>query len=140
LAQPISVTATANAAPPPGIPDGWSDAYAYVNGIRVHYYHAVPAPGTPVIVMVHGVTDIGPCWTTLTWQLQDAYDIDMLDTRGHGMSDPFSSGDNGDTLVKDVVDFVRVMKFDKPILMGHLMGAATVCASARNTRRRFLFQ
>jgi pimeloyl-ACP methyl ester carboxylesterase len=89
----------------PGIPEGWSDGYVYANGIRLHYYHAVPAPGKPVIVMVHGVTDIGLSWTTLTWKLQGSY---------------------GNTLVKDVVEFVRVMKFDKPILMGHSMGAATV--------------
>jgi pimeloyl-ACP methyl ester carboxylesterase len=120
------VAATAHAAPPPGIPDGWSDGYVYANGIRIHYYHAVPAPGKPVIVMVHGVTDIGLCWTTLTWKLQDAYDVYMVDTRGHGLSDPFSASDNGDTLIKDVVEFVHTMKFEKPILMGHSMGAATV--------------
>src|SRR3990170_2950773 len=108
------------------IPDGWSDGYAYVNGIRVHYYHARPAQGKPVMVMVHGVTDIGLCWTTLTLKLQDSYDIYMLDARGHGLSDPFTPSDNGETLIKDVVDFVRVMKFEKPILMGHSMGAATV--------------
>ena len=52
------------AAPPPGIPDGWTDAYVYVNGSRLHYYHAVPQPGKPVIVIVHGVTDNGLTWTT----------------------------------------------------------------------------
>jgi hypothetical protein len=41
------------------IPEGWSDGYAYANGIRIHYYHAKPAQGKPVMVMVHGVTDIG---------------------------------------------------------------------------------
>ena len=25
------------------IPEGWTDGYAYANGIRIHYYHAVPA-------------------------------------------------------------------------------------------------
>lgn len=110
----------------PGIPDGWSDGYVYANGIRIHYYHAVPAPEKPVMVMVHGVTDIGLCWTTLTWKLQDSYDIYMLDARGHGLSDPFTASDDGNTLVKDVVEFLRVMKFEKPILMGHSMGAATV--------------
>ncbi|MEO7412599.1 MAG: alpha/beta hydrolase, partial [Opitutaceae bacterium] len=29
-------------------------------------------------------------------------------------------------LIKDVVEFVRVMKFEKPIIMGHSMGGATV--------------
>lgn len=114
------------AAPPPGIPDGWSDGFVHANGIRIHYYRATPAPGKPVMVMVHGVTDNGLCWTTLTWKLQDSYDIYMLDTRGHGLTDPFTPSDNGDTLIKDVVEFVRVMKFEKPILMGHSMGGATV--------------
>lgn len=114
------------AANPPGIPDGWSDGYVYANGIRIHYYHAVPAPGKPVMVMVHGVTDIGLSWTTLTWKLQDSYDIYMVDARGHGLSDPFTAADDSNTLVKDVVEFVRAMKFEKPVLMGHSMGAATV--------------
>jgi pimeloyl-ACP methyl ester carboxylesterase len=122
----ILFPAIAGAADPPGIPDGWSNHFAYVNGVRLHYYHAVPAPGKPVIVMVHGVTDNGLCWTTLTWKLQDDYDIYMLDTRGHGLSDPFTPSDDGETLIKDVVGFVQAMDFDKPILMGHSMGAATV--------------
>src|SRR3989337_1523036 len=114
------------AADPPGIPDGWSDGYVYANGIRIHYYHAVPAPGKPVIVMAHGVTDNGLCWTTLTWKLQAPYAIYMVDTPGHGLSDPFAPTDDGETLVKDVVEFVHAMNFEKPILMGHSMGAATV--------------
>jgi len=117
---------TALAAPPPGIPDGWSDGFVYANGIRIHYYHAVPAPGKPVILMVHGVTDNGLCWTTLTEELEKSYDIYMLDTRGHGLSDPFTDTDTGDTLIQDVVGFVHAMKFEKPVLMGHSMGAATV--------------
>jgi pimeloyl-ACP methyl ester carboxylesterase len=111
---------------PAGIPEGWSDGYVYANGIRIHYYHATPAPGKPVMVMCHGVTDNGLCWTTLTWKLQDSYDIYMLDTRGHGLSDPFTASDNRDTLVKDVVEAVQALKLEKPILMGHSMGAATV--------------
>ena len=126
LALLTLMPALASAASPPGIPDGWSDGYAYANGIRVHYYRAAPAPGKPAIVMVHGVSDIGLSWTTLTWKLQGSYDIYMLDARGHGLSDPFTASDTGDTLVKDVVEFVRTMKLEKPILMGHSMGAATV--------------
>ena len=114
------------AADPPGIPDGWTDGFVYDNGVRIHYYHAVPAPGKSVIVMVHGVTDIGLSWTTLTLKLQNSYDIYMLDTRGHGLSDPFTDSDDGQTLIKDVVGFVKVMNLEKPILMGHSMGAATV--------------
>jgi pimeloyl-ACP methyl ester carboxylesterase len=122
----LLLPSVALAAEPPGIPDGWSDGYVYANGARIHYYHAVPAAGKPVIVMIHGVTDNGLCWTTLTWKLQDDYDVYMVDTRSHGLSDPITSADDGDTLVKDVVGFVKAMKIEKPILMGHSMGAATV--------------
>ena len=114
------------AADPPRIPDGWSDGYVYANGVRLHYYRAVPAPDKPAIVMVHGVTDNGLCWTTLSWELQDDYDIYMLDTRGHGLSDPFTTADDGDTLIKDVVAAVQALGLENPILMGHSMGAATV--------------
>lgn len=108
------------------IPEGWSDGYKYANGVRLHYYHATAQPGKPVLLMVHGVTDNGLCWTTLTLKLQDKYDIYMLDARGHGLSDPFATGDTGQTLVNDVVAFVKAMEFKNPILMGHSMGAATV--------------
>jgi N-formylmaleamate deformylase len=120
------LTGAALAAPPPGIPDGWSDGYVYANGIRIHYYRAAPAPGKPVIIMAHGVTDNGLTWTTLTEELQKSYDIYMPDTRGHGLSDPFTDADNGDTLIKDVVQFANAMNFKKPVLMGHSMGAVTV--------------
>ena len=120
------LASAALASEPPGMPDGWSEGFVYANGARIHYYRAIPQPGKPVIVMVHGVTDNGLSWTTLTKDLQNAYDIYMLDARGHGLSDPFTDADTGDTLIKDVVGFVRAMNLEKPILMGHSMGAATV--------------
>ena len=116
----------ATAATPPGIPDGWTDGYVYANGIRIHYYRAIPAPGKPVIVMAHGATDIGLSWTTLTKELQADYDIYMVDARGHGLSDPPTTSDTGDTGVEDLVGFIYAMKIEKPILMGHSMGASTV--------------
>jgi pimeloyl-ACP methyl ester carboxylesterase len=42
------------------------------------------------------------------------------------LSDQFTPADDGDTLVKDVAGFVHAMNFQKPNLMGHSMGAATV--------------
>jgi pimeloyl-ACP methyl ester carboxylesterase len=126
MAALSALASTAIAAPPPGIPDGWSEGVVYANGVRIHYYHAIPEPGKPVIVMVHGVTDNGLCWTTLTQEIQKSYDIFMMDSRGHGLSDPFTDADDGDTLIKDVVGFVHAMNFKKPILLGHSMGAATV--------------
>ena len=41
-----------------------------------------------MIVMIHGITEIGLAWTTLTRELQKFYDIYMTDTRGHDLSNP----------------------------------------------------
>jgi pimeloyl-ACP methyl ester carboxylesterase len=121
-----ALAGVAVAATPPGIPDGWSDGYVFANGIRIHYYRAVPAPGKPVMVMAHGATDYGLNWTTLTKELQAAYDIYMVDARGHGYTDPPTADAKGDTGVEDLAGFLRAMKLEKPILMGHSMGAGTV--------------
>jgi len=121
-----ALSGLAVAATPPGIPDGWTSGYVYANEIRIHYYHATPAPAKPVIVMAHGVTDIGLSWTTLTEELEADYDIYMVDARGHGLTDPSTETDTRDTGVEDLAGFIREMKLDKPILMGHSMGAGTV--------------
>jgi len=118
--------AIAFAGNPTEIPDGWSDGYVYANGIRIHYYHAVPAPGKPVILAIHGVMDTGLAWASVVSKLQDDYDIYMLDTRGHGLSDPFTGSEDSNTLLKDVLAAAQKLGLEKPILMGHSMGGATV--------------
>jgi pimeloyl-ACP methyl ester carboxylesterase len=50
----------------------------------------------------------------------------MVDARGHGYSDPPVAGVTGDNGVEDLVGFLRAMKIEKPILMGHSMGAGSV--------------
>jgi pimeloyl-ACP methyl ester carboxylesterase len=110
----------------PAIPDGWTDGYLYANGIRIHYYHAAPAAGKPVILAVHGVMDIGLSWASVGTRLQKDYDIYMLDTRGHGLSDPFNGSEDRNTLLKDVMEASKALGLNKPILMGHSMGGAIV--------------
>src|SRR5690242_14698913 len=97
------LTSAALAEPTPAIPDGWADGFVYANGIRIHYYHAAPAPGKPVILAIHGVMDTGLTWASVTNRLEKDYDIYMLDTRGHGLSDTFTSTDDRNTLLKDVM-------------------------------------
>ena len=126
----ILFASTTFAADPPGIPAGWSARYVYANGVRLHYYRAATTENGSTekqpLVMVHGITDNGLCWTTLALKLQEDHDIYMLDARGHGLSDPFTASDDGDTLVKDVVAAIEALELRKPILIGHSMGAHTV--------------
>lgn len=110
----------------PGIPKGWSEGFVYANGIRIHYYHSVPAPGKPVILAIHGGSDTGLSWASVAKELEGDYDIYMLDTRGHGLSDPFNGSEDRNTLLKDVIASAEQLGIEKPILLGHSMGGGTV--------------
>jgi pimeloyl-ACP methyl ester carboxylesterase len=57
---------------------------------------------------------------------QDRYDIIMFDARGHGLSDPPTDADAPDVQVEDLAALIKALKLDKPILMGHSMGSASV--------------
>ncbi|KAA5545871.1 alpha/beta fold hydrolase [Roseiconus nitratireducens] len=115
-----------HAVKPPAAPEGWSEGFLYANGVRLHYYQTPSLAEKPPLVMVHGITDNGLCWTTLALKLQDQFNITLLDARGHGLSDPFTANDDADTLIKDVVAAVETLELKRPILMGHSMGAHTV--------------
>ncbi|MEZ5392221.1 MAG: alpha/beta hydrolase [Bryobacterales bacterium] len=109
---------------PPELPAGWSDGWTLANGIRIHYYRA-PAPGKPVLILAHGSSDDGRCWTSLARELEGRYDMYLVDARGHGLTDAVREGDAADAQVEDLAGFIREMRFDKPILMGHSMGASS---------------
>lgn len=108
---------------PPALDAGWTEGWALANGIRIHYYR-VPAPGKPVIVFAHGSSDDGRCWTSLARELQGRFEMILPDARGHGLSDPPREGDPADAQVEDLAAFIQELNLDKPILMGHSMGAS----------------
>lgn len=110
---------------PPAPPAGWTDAYVWGNGIRIHYTHAAN-PGKPVMIFAHGSSDDGLCWTNFAKELTASYDIYLVDARGHGLTDPPKSGDPADAQVEDLAAFIRELKLVKPILMGHSMGSSAV--------------
>jgi pimeloyl-ACP methyl ester carboxylesterase len=94
------------------------------NGIRLHYWRTGGAK--PPLVLAHGSSDDGLCWTTLATVFQDRYDIIMFDARGHGLSDPPTAADAPDVQVEDLAGLIKALKLEKPILMGHSMGSASV--------------
>ena len=104
----------------------WSEGYVWTNGIRIHYWRTGGAPSKPVLVMAHGSSDDGRCWTNLAKEFTDRYDLILFDARGHGLSDPPKAGDLPDAQVEDLAGLIRELKLEKPILMGHSMGSASV--------------
>jgi pimeloyl-ACP methyl ester carboxylesterase len=105
-------------------PAHWKDGYVMANGIRIHYWRTGGAK--PVMVMAHGSSDDGLCWTNFAKEFEAQFDIILFDARGHGLSDPPKPGDGPDAQVEDLAGLIRELKLEKPILMGHSMGSASV--------------
>jgi pimeloyl-ACP methyl ester carboxylesterase len=119
----IAAPTVALAGPPP--PAGWTDGYVTANGIRLHYWRT-GGTAKPVLVLAHGSSDDALCWTNLAKELTDRYDVIMFDARGHGLSDPPTAADAVDVQVEDLAGLIKALKLEKPILMGHSMGSASV--------------
>jgi pimeloyl-ACP methyl ester carboxylesterase len=119
----VLITAVPCAAGPQP-PAGWTDGYVMANGIRLHYWRT--GGDKPALVLAHGSSDDGLCWTYLAKEFTDRYDIIMFDARGHGLSDPPTAADAPDVQVEDLAGLIKALKLEKPILMGHSMGSASV--------------
>jgi pimeloyl-ACP methyl ester carboxylesterase len=120
----LLVAVPAYAGPQP--PAGWTEGYVMSNGIRIHYWRTGGGASKAPLVMAHGSSDDALCWTNLATEFTDRYDIIMFDARGHGLSDPPTPNDPADVQVEDLAGLIKALKLEKPILMGHSMGSASV--------------
>jgi len=101
----------------------WSDGYVQTEAIRVHYTRT-GGNRTPLILL-HGITDNGLCWTRVAKALEHDYNIIMPDARGHGLSDGPEKGFSIELLAADVAALIRSLQLEHPFVLGHSMGAAT---------------
>jgi pimeloyl-ACP methyl ester carboxylesterase len=122
LVTVISTSAFADEGP--ALPAGWTDGYVIANGIRIHYWRSSKSGDKPALVMAHGSSDDGRCWTNLAKELQGDFDIILPDARGHGLSDPPAASDSADVQAEDIAGLIKELKLTKPIVMGHSMGAS----------------
>lgn len=99
----------------------WSTGFVTANGIKIHYYRT--GGDKPQIVLNHGSMDDGLCWTRVAKALQQHYDIIMLDTRGHGLSDSGNGDYEPATRAKDLAEVITQLGLNKPIVGGHSLGA-----------------
>ena len=82
------------------------------------------------IVLAHGVTDDGLCWTPVAEALAPDYDVIMVDARGHGRSDATDGGYDPATQAADLYGVIVALELHKPVLLGHSLGAITSLALA----------
>lgn len=94
-----------------------------IKGVKLHYYRT--GVNKPPLILLHGATDNGLCWTTTAEFLAEQYDVIMLDAQGHGISDRMTPGTTFETFPQQVAALVKELKLKNPVIMGHSMGAGT---------------
>jgi N-formylmaleamate deformylase len=98
------------------------------NGVNIHYLRTGGAK--PPLVLLHGLTGSGACWTPSARALESEYDLVMPDARGHGKSSTPLHGYRYEDLASDVVALFRELGLAAPILLGHSMGGMTAAVVA----------
>jgi pimeloyl-ACP methyl ester carboxylesterase len=105
------------------LPDGWTSGDVKANGITLHYYRTGNG-SLPPMVLSHGYTDNGLCWTDLALAMEKKYDVIMYDARGHGLSDAPATGYDINDHVADIVGLIKALKLEHPVIIGHSMGGS----------------
>src|SRR5919202_3971577 len=101
----------------------WFSGDVVANGIKTHYYR--PGGEKPPLVLSHGATDNGLCWTRLARALEADYDVIMPDARGHGLSDAPEGDYSAAARAADLAGLIEALGLQRPAVGGHSMGAGT---------------
>ncbi len=104
-------------------PENWEEKYIELKGVTMRYHRT--GGSKPAMVLLHGFSDNGLCWTRIAKMLEPTYDIIMPDARAHGKSVPKNDIFSVETLVDDAAELIRALNLDKPVVMGHSMGGQT---------------
>lgn len=109
----------------------WTSAVCEANGINIHYLRTGGAK--PPLVLLHGLTGSGACWSPLARALEAEFDVVMPDARGHGESSAPLTGYRYEDFADDVVGLIQALGLAAPMLLGHSMGGLTAAVVASQT-------
>jgi pimeloyl-ACP methyl ester carboxylesterase len=129
LAQPrFSEAALSDAALVKSLP-GFENAYAPVNGVRLHY--VIGGKGAPLVLL--------PGWPETWWsyhkvmpELAEHYQVIAVDLRGMGGSDRPAAGYDKKNMAKDIHELLLKLGHDKAYIVGHDIGATVAWSFAAN--------
>ena len=99
----------------------WTDGYIETNNITIHYTRT--GGDRPSVVLCHGFSDHGLCWTPVARELEADYDVIMVDARCHGKSDAPEKVNNSTAMADDLAGLIVGLGLDQPVVVGHSMGA-----------------
>src|SRR6266487_2905813 len=98
----------------------WFEGDISANEITIHY-HRTRSNDEPFILLLHGITDSGLCWSRVARDLDG--DIVMTDARGHGHSSDPGAEFSLPLLAADAVAVIQALNLERPYVFGHSMGA-----------------
>jgi len=98
------------------------------SGVRIQYYRT--GGEKPPVILLHGLTDNALSWNRIPLALEAAYDVVMVDARGHGLSGLDERGAGLDVQSDDLAAIIETLQLIKPVLIGHSMGGALAALTA----------
>jgi pimeloyl-ACP methyl ester carboxylesterase len=108
---------------------GFSNGYAEVNGVRLHYVSG--GKGEPVILL--------PGWPETWWayhkimpELAKTHRVVSVDFRGMGSSSKPAGGYDKKSMAKDISELIRQLGYEKADVVGHDIGAMVAFSLAAN--------
>ena len=121
--------------------DQWTEGHFVSHGTKLHYYRT--GGDKLPLVLLHGITDDGLCWSPIAEVLAEKYDVIMVDVRGHGKSDAPENGYDYKTMATEVAGLIVGLALKNPVVMGHSMGAMitlTLTGSNTDLPRRIILE
>jgi pimeloyl-ACP methyl ester carboxylesterase len=106
----------------------WQSGDIEVGGLRLHYTRT--GGDRPQVVLAHGFSDDGLCWTPVAEVLASEYDVVMVDARGHGRSDGPEHGYGLAQFAADLAGVITGFGLHRPAVLGHSMGGGTALVLA----------
>jgi pimeloyl-ACP methyl ester carboxylesterase len=104
-----------------------SDAFADVNGVRLHYL--VAGQGDPV-VLLHGYTQTSHMWRPLMAKLAGTHTVIAPDLRGIGQSSIPADGYTKAAMARDIHALVQSLGHERIRIAGHDIGLMVAYAYA----------
>jgi pimeloyl-ACP methyl ester carboxylesterase len=114
------------AAPAATVP-GFSERFAEVNGVRLHY--SIGGQGSPV-VLLHGFAQTSKMWRPVMPLLAARHTVIVPDLRGAGESAKPEGGYDKKTMAVDIHELTRSLGFDRVAIVGHDIGLMVAYAYA----------
>lgn len=110
----------------------WNKQIVEANGIEIAYHRSGENSGKPPLLLLHGYTDNGLCWTAVAHHFESTYDVIMPDARGHGQTRGPVGNMAVDLLAEDAASFINALGLHRPAVLGHSMGGMQTLALAAN--------